>query len=131
LNTTADFLTFREPTNVVEEPNKSDSEKNSLFRGTPIKIKTNKPELSTSFYVERNPLEQATPSPYQTFGFPEYKSPVTFDVAPIPVPSIPAMATTLVTQTQVKKPKEYSPRHLPATERKSGAFYKIAWDTWT
>jgi hypothetical protein len=93
--------------NVVEEPNGSDSEKNSLSRGTPIEIETNEPKLSASFYTERNPLEQATPSPYQTFGFSEYQSPVTFDTAPIPVPSIPVMVTTSVTQTQVEKSKEY------------------------
>jgi hypothetical protein len=52
LNTTADFLTFHEPTDVVEEPNGSDSEKTSLFRGTPIEIETDKPELSASFYAE-------------------------------------------------------------------------------
>jgi hypothetical protein len=50
-------LTFREPTNIVEEPNGSDSEKASLFRETPIEIETDKPELSASFYVEKNPLE--------------------------------------------------------------------------
>jgi hypothetical protein len=88
----------------VEEPNESDSEKNSLFRGTPIEIETNEPELSTSFYVEQNPLKQATPSPYQMFGFPEYQSPVAFDVAPIPVPAVPVMATT---QVVTEKPKEY------------------------
>jgi hypothetical protein len=89
----------------VEEPNGSDSEKASLFRGTPIEIKNDEPELSASFYAERNPLEQAPPTPYQTFGFPEYQLPITFDIAPIPVPSVPAMATT---QAQVmEKPKEY------------------------
>jgi hypothetical protein len=99
-------VTFREQTNVEEEPNESESEKNSLFRGTPIEIETNEPELSASFYVERNPLEQAPHTPYQTFGFPEYQSPVTFNVAPIPVPSVPVMATSTA-QTQVEKPKEY------------------------
>jgi hypothetical protein len=100
----ADFLTFREPTNVVEEPNGFDSEKNSLFRGTPIKIETNKSKLSASFYTERNPLEQASSTPYQTFGFPKYQSPVTFNITPIPVPTVPVMATT---QVVAEKPKEY------------------------
>jgi hypothetical protein len=67
-----DFLTFRELTNIVEEPNGSDSEKASLFRGTPIEIEIDEPKLSASFYVERNPLEQVPPVPYQSFGFPEY-----------------------------------------------------------
>jgi hypothetical protein len=96
--------------NVMEEPNGSDSEKASLFRGTPIE--TDKPELSTSFYMERNPLEQAPPTPYQTFGFPEYQSPVTFDVAPIPIPAVPVMATSVAALTQVEKPKEYGMNKL-------------------
>jgi hypothetical protein len=95
-------LTFCEPTNVVEEPNGSDSEKASLFRGTPIEIENEEPELSASFYAERNPLEQAPPTPYQTFGFPKYQSPVTFNVAPIPVPTMASTSTI-----QVEKPKEY------------------------
>jgi hypothetical protein len=90
----------------VKEPNGSDSEKNSLFRGTPIKVETNEPELSASFYVEQNSLEQATPTPYPSFGFPEYQSPVTFDVTPISIPTKPVMATTQ-TQAVTEKPKEY------------------------
>jgi hypothetical protein len=106
----ADFETFCELTNVVEEPNESSSEKNSLFRETPIEIKTNKPELSASFYAEQNPLEQATPTPYQSYGFPEYQSLVTFDIGPIPIPTKPVMASSFpATQTQavIEKLKEY------------------------
>jgi hypothetical protein len=90
----------------VEEPNGSDSKKNSLFRGTPIEVEMNEPELSASFYTERNPLEQATPTPYQSFGFPEYQSLVTFDVTPIPIPTKPVMAI-MQTQAAIKKPREY------------------------
>jgi hypothetical protein len=103
-------VTFRELSNVVEEPNESSSEKNSLFRGTPIEVETNEPELSASFYMEQNPLEQALPTPYQSFGFPEYQSLVTFDITPIPNLTRPVMASSfLATQTQVvaEKPKEY------------------------
>jgi hypothetical protein len=46
----ANFWTPREPKNVEEGPNKSESEKNLLFGGTPIK--QDEPELSASFYAE-------------------------------------------------------------------------------
>jgi hypothetical protein len=62
------------------------------FRGTPIEVELNEPELSASFYVERNPLEQVLLTPYQMFGFPEYQSPVTFDATPIPDLTKPVMA---------------------------------------
>jgi hypothetical protein len=78
----ADFWTPREPKNVEEGPNKSKSKKNSLFGGTPIE--QDKPELSASFYAERNPAEQAQPHPYQSFVFKNYQSPVTFDIKPNP-----------------------------------------------
>jgi Ty3 transposon capsid-like protein/Zinc knuckle len=100
-------VTFRERTNVEEEPNESGSEKNSLFRGTPIEVETEEPELSASFYTERNPLEQVPPVPYQSFGFPEYKLLITFNLDPIPDPIKPVMASSVVAQTQVEKPKEY------------------------
>jgi hypothetical protein len=53
----ADLWIPREPKNVEEGPNKSESEKDLLFRGTPIE--QDKTELSASFYTERNPTEQA------------------------------------------------------------------------
>jgi hypothetical protein len=95
----------REPKNVEEGLNESESEKNSLFRGTPIK--QDKPELSASFYTEWNPAEQAQPHPYQFFVFKDYQSPVTFDIKPNPVRHI--MTSILMAQTQVvaDKAKEY------------------------
>jgi hypothetical protein len=104
-DTTADLWTPREPKNVEEGPNKSESEKNSLFGGTPIE--QDKPELSASFYAEQNPAEQAQPHPYQSFVFKDYQSPVNFDIKPNPVR--PIMATIPMAQTQVvaDKAKEY------------------------
>jgi hypothetical protein len=58
----ADLWTPREPKNVEEGPNESESKKNLLFGGTPIE--QDEPELSASFYAERNPAEQAQPHPY-------------------------------------------------------------------
>jgi hypothetical protein len=46
----ANLWTPHELKNVEEGPNKSESERNSLFRGTPIK--QDEPELSASFYTE-------------------------------------------------------------------------------
>jgi Ty3 transposon capsid-like protein len=76
-----------------------------LFRGTPIE--QDEPELSASFYAERNPADQAQPHPYQSFVFGDYQSPVTFDIKPDPVG--PIMTNPLVIQTQVvaNKAKEY------------------------
>jgi hypothetical protein len=51
----ADFWTLHEPKNIEEGPNGSESEKNSLFGGTPIE--QDKPALSASSYAERNPAE--------------------------------------------------------------------------
>jgi Ty3 transposon capsid-like protein/Zinc knuckle len=77
-----------------------------LFGGTPIE--QDEPELSASFYAERNPAEQAQPHPYQSFVFKDYQSPVNFDIKPNPVG--PIMATIPMAQTQVvaDKAKEYS-----------------------
>jgi hypothetical protein len=76
-----------------------------LFRGTPIE--QDEPELSASFYTERNPAEQAQPHPYQSFVFKDYQSPVTFDIKPNPVR--PIMTSILMAQTQAvaDKAKEY------------------------
>ena len=38
-------------------------------------ILEDKPELSTSFYMERNPAEQAPPLPYQPFSLDDFQSP--------------------------------------------------------
>jgi hypothetical protein len=95
----------REPKNVEEGPNKSESKKNLLFRGTPIE--QDKAELSAFFYAEQNPAEQAQPHCYQSFVFKDYQSPVTFDIKPNPIG--PIMMSIPVTQTQVvaNKAKEY------------------------
>jgi hypothetical protein len=76
-----------------------------LFRGTPIE--QDEPELSASFYAERNPADQAQPHPYQSFVFGDYQFPVTFDIKPDPIG--PIMMNPPVTQTQVvaDKAKEY------------------------
>jgi hypothetical protein len=76
-----------------------------LFGGTPIE--QDKPELSASFYAERNPAKQAQPHFYQSFVFKDYQSPVTFDIKPNPVG--PIMMSIPITQTQVVayKAKEY------------------------
>jgi hypothetical protein len=102
----ADLWTSCELKNVEEGPNESESEKNSLFGETPIE--QDKPELSASFYTERNPAEQAQPHPYQSFVFKDYQSPITFDIKPNPVR--PNMTSILMAQTQVvtDKAKEYS-----------------------
>jgi hypothetical protein len=86
-----------EPRNVEEEPNESESEKNSLFEGIPIE--QDEPELFASFYAERNPAEQAQPLPYQLFVFKDYQSPVTFDIKPNPIG--PIMTSIPMAQTQV------------------------------
>jgi hypothetical protein len=95
----------REPKNVEEGPNESENEKDLLFGGTAIE--QDEPELSASFYAERNPAEQAQPHPYQSFVFKDYQSLVTFDIKPNPVG--PIMATILMAQMQVvaDKAKEY------------------------
>jgi hypothetical protein len=51
-DTTADFWTPREPKNVEEGPNESESEKNSLFGGT--SIEQDEPELSTQNKTQQN-----------------------------------------------------------------------------
>jgi hypothetical protein len=95
-----------EPKNIEEGPNKSESEKNSLFKGTPIE--KDEPELSASFYAEQNPAEQAQPHPYQLFVFKDYQSPVTFDIKPNPVGPIMTSIPMAQTQVAANKAKEYS-----------------------
>jgi hypothetical protein len=91
------WLTFGSPVN--------QRKRNSLFRGTPIE--QDEPELSASFYTERNPAKQRQPHPYQSFVFKDYQSPVNFDIKPNPIG--PIMATIPMAQTQVvaDKAKEY------------------------
>jgi hypothetical protein len=99
-----------EPKNIEEGPNKSESKKNLLFRGTPIKQDI--PELSASFYAEQHPAEQAQPHSYQSFVFKDYQSLVTFDIKPNPVG--PIMTSIPMAQTQVvaDKAKEYGMNKL-------------------
>jgi hypothetical protein len=101
----ANLWTPREPKNIEKGPNKSESEKNLLFGGTPIE--QNKPEPSASFYAEQNPAEQTQPHPFQSFVFKDYQSSVTFDLKSNPVR--PIMTSILMAQTQVvaDKAKEY------------------------
>jgi hypothetical protein len=101
----ANLWTPNEPKNIEEGPNKSKSEKNLLFGGTPIE--QDEPELSTSFYAERNPAEQAQPHPYQLFVFKDYQSPVTFDIKPNPVGPIMTSILMMQTQVVVNKAREY------------------------
>jgi hypothetical protein len=68
-----------------------------LFGGT--LIEQDEPELSASFYAERNPAEQAQPHLFQSFVFKDYQSPVTFYIKPNPVG--PIMTSIPMVQTQV------------------------------
>jgi hypothetical protein len=76
-----------------------------LFGGTPIE--QDEPELSASFYAERNPADQAQAHLYQSFVFGDYQSLVNFDIIPDPVG--PIMTSIPMTQTWVvaNKAKEY------------------------
>jgi hypothetical protein len=93
----ANLWTPCEPKNIEEGPNKSESKKNSLFRGTPIE--QDEPELSAFFYTEQNHAEQAQPRPYQSSVFKGYQSPVTFDIKPNPIG--PIMMSIPMVQTHV------------------------------
>jgi hypothetical protein len=106
----ADLWTPHEPKNVEEGPNKSESEKNLLFGGTPIE--QDEPELSASFYAEWTPAEQAQPHPFQSFVFKDYQSPVTSDIKPNSIG--PIMTSIMMVQTQVvaDKAKEYGMNKL-------------------
>jgi hypothetical protein len=97
------------------------------FRGIPIEVESNEPELSASFYAEQNPPEQVLPTPYQMFGFPEYQLPVTFDATPIPNPTKPVMASSFLaaqTQAVTEKTKKYGMnKPMPFTGNRT----KIRW----
>jgi hypothetical protein len=101
----ANLWTPHKPKNIEEGPNESESKKNLLFRGTPIK--QDKPELSASFYAEQNLSEQAQPHSYQSFVFKDYQSPVTFDIKPNPVGPIMMSIPMVETQVVADKAKEY------------------------
>jgi hypothetical protein len=106
----ANLWTLCKPKNVEEEPNKSGSKNNVLFRGTPIE--QDEPEFSASFYAERNPADQAQPHPYQSFVFRDYQSPVTFDIKPNPVGPIMTNLPVIQTQVVADKAKEYGMNKL-------------------
>ena len=61
------------------EANSSDS----LF-GEKI-IEDQEPELSASFYVERNPADQAAPQPFQPFSLEGYQTPSPLELPANPV----------------------------------------------
>jgi hypothetical protein len=128
----ANLWTPHEPKNIEEGPNESESEKNSLFGGTPIE--QDKPELSASFYAEQNPAEQAQPHPFQLFVFKDYQSPVTFDIKPDPIGPIMTSIPMVQTQVVANKTKEYGmnkPTPFTGDRTKIRQFLKIAWGTWT
>jgi hypothetical protein len=79
-----------------------------------LKSKQTNPNSPPLFMQKETPLNKLLPRshPIQTFRFPEYQSPVTFNIDPIPDPVKPVMALSLVTQTQVEKPKEYGMNKL-------------------
>jgi hypothetical protein len=79
--------------------------KEMFVTGTPIK--QDEPELSASFYTERNPAEQAQPHPFQLFVFKDYQSPVTFNIKPNPVGPIMMSIPMAQTQAVADKAKEY------------------------
>ena len=68
-------------------PSKANS-RDSLF-GEQI-IEDQEPELSTSFYVERNPVDQASPHPFQPFSLDEYQPP-----SPLELPTNPVGPITM------------------------------------
>jgi hypothetical protein len=76
-----------------------------LLRGTPIEH--DKPELSASFYAEKNPTDQAQPHPYQSFVFRDYQSPVTFDIKADPIELIITSIPMVQTQVVADKAKKY------------------------
>jgi hypothetical protein len=100
-----------------------------LFRGTPIE--QDESELSTSFYAEQNPADQAQPHPYQSFVFGDSQSSVTFDIKSDPVG--PIMTSILMAQTQVvaDKAKEYGMNMLTPFTGDSDSSFRTVWDIWT
>jgi hypothetical protein len=118
----ADLWSLCEPKNVEEGPNESGSQKNLLFRGTPIE--QDEPELSAFFYAEQNPADQAQPHPYQSFVFGDYQSPVTFDIKPDPIGPIMMNPPVIQTQVVANKAKKYGMnKPMPFTGKET----KIRW----
>ena len=63
-------------------PSKTNS-RDSLF-GEQI-IEDQEPELSASFYMERNPADQAVPHPFQPFSLEEFRPPSPLELPANPV----------------------------------------------
>ena len=53
-------------------------------------IEDQEPELSASFYTERNPADQAAPQPFQPFSLEEYRTP-----SPLQLPANPVKPSTM------------------------------------
>jgi hypothetical protein len=122
LDTTPNLWTLHEPKNIEEGPNKFESKKNLLFRGTPIK--QDKPELSAPFYAEQNPADQPQPHSYQLFVFGDYQFPVTSDIKPDPIGPIMTNPPIIQTQVVADKAKEYGMNKPTAF---TGDRMKIRW----
>ena len=76
------------------------SSRDSLFGEQIIK---DQPKLSTSFYVERNPADQAPPHPFQPFSLDKYQPP-----SPLKLPTDP---TGPITMTTYMNPASQSSTH--------------------
>ena len=82
-------------------PSKANS-RDSLF-GEQI-IEDQEPELSASFYTERNPVDQASPHPFQPFSLDKYQPP-----SPLKLPADPM---GLITMTSYMNPVPQNGTHL-------------------
>ena len=99
----ADLWELREELAAVG-PSEANSN-NSLF-GEQI-IKDQEPELSASFYAERNPADQASPHPFQPFSLNNYQPPSPLELPTEPVgPIMMTSYMNLVPQNSAQT-KEY------------------------
>ena len=101
-DTTANLWELREELAVggPSEANSSDS----LF-GERI-IEDQEPELSTSFYAERDPADQAAPQPFQPFSLEGYQTPSPLELPANPVEPIMTSYMNPAPQTSAST-KEY------------------------
>ena len=88
---------------VEGEPSKTNS-RDSLF-GEQI-IEDQEPELSASFYAERNPADQAVPHPFQPFSLEEFQIPSPLELPADPVEPIMTSFLSPAPQTGAST-KEY------------------------
>src|ERR1700678_4602300 len=110
----ADLWTHHEP-NIEEEPNDTNSEKNSIFgEEQPEPIVTDDPEITTSFYGEQYPAERVAQQPFQPLNLESFQFPpsIKLPLNPIPPTYVSAMSQYApALQTQVaatmEKTKEY------------------------